>query len=38
MAQYFNFVNSIQKSEYFIAKNKHDLELNTHARKWTSLR
>ena len=31
MAQYFNLVTSIRKSEYFIAKNKHDVE--THDRK-----
>ena len=32
MAQY----NSIRKSEYFTAKNKHDLD--THDRKWAFLR
>ena len=36
MAQYFNFVNSIRQSEYFIAKKKH--ELDVHLRKWSYLR
>ena len=30
MAQYFNLVTSIRKSEYFIAKNKHDVETHDH--------
>ena len=36
MAQYFKVVNSIQKSEYFIAKNKHDVKI--HDCKWACLR
>ena len=36
MAQYFNFVNSIRQSKYFIAKKKY--ELDAHFRKWSYLR
>ena len=28
MVQYFNLVNSIRPSEYFIAKKKHELEVH----------
>ena len=33
MVQYFNLVNSIRQSEFFIAKSKHELDVNF--RKWS---